>query len=129
MDDWKRILGHAARHRHLGRGRVSARPGWAGENGDRSDKALDPSQVAQSTIHLRTEGNERAWKDHLYSRCSPGKGASPGKSMEKAAELKPFVVAMDINRPRPQFMRRKAVSSVTAARRGSGLRDHIDLPL
>jgi hypothetical protein len=26
-------------------------------------------------------------------------------------------------------MRRKAVSSVAAVRRGSGLRDHIDLPL
>jgi hypothetical protein len=34
--------------------------------GDRSDKALDPSQVAQSTIHLRTEGNERAWKEDIY---------------------------------------------------------------
>ena len=34
--------------------------------GDRSDKALYPSQVAQSTIHLRTEGNERAWKEDIY---------------------------------------------------------------
>ena len=24
------------------------------------------------------ELNERAWKDHLYSRCSPGQSARPG---------------------------------------------------
>ena len=52
--------------------------GLGGENGDRSDKALDPSQVAQSTIHLRMEGNERAWKEHYKAVLAWAKRTSPG---------------------------------------------------
>jgi hypothetical protein len=42
--------------------------------GDRSDKALYPSQVAQSTIHLRTEGNAASLEGSFIWRRLPGKG-------------------------------------------------------
>lgn len=48
----------------------------------------------------------------LQSRGNNGKGGGP-----------------DMNGWKTPVMRRKAVSNVTGARRGSGLRDHIDLPL
>lgn len=48
----------------------------------------------------------------LQSRGNNGKGGGP-----------------DMNGWKTPVMKRKAVSNVTGARRGSGLRDHIDLPL
>lgn len=48
----------------------------------------------------------------LQSRGNNGKGGGP-----------------DMNGGKTPVMKRKAVSNVTGARRGSGLRDHIDLPL
>jgi len=49
--------------------------GWAGENGDRHDRALHPSQIAGGgPFTFLKEEKQRAWKD--YSRCSP---SPPGK--------------------------------------------------
>jgi hypothetical protein len=56
---------NASRHRRLGKGASWRAQGWAGENGDRDERAMHPSQVAGATIHLIGRENELASRDHL----------------------------------------------------------------